>query len=88
MIDVSSSLLQSTCQGGPGMGQCSFQGLELVFAVQDCFFRLGSEYLQCFSQIKEEKKKKKKRKERKCFDEVKAQNKPGSLMALPRFAEN
>lgn len=61
MIDVSSSLLQSTCQGGPGMGQCSFQGLELVFAVQDCFFRLGSEYLQCFSQIKGEKKKRKRK---------------------------
>lgn len=49
------------------------------------FIQIGIRRI-CSSSVKK-KEKKEKRKERMCFDEVKAQNKPGSLLTVPRFAE-
>lgn len=61
-----------------GTGDCSSCLLcKIIYSDWD------GKYLQFFSQ----KRKEEKRKERMCFDEVKAQNKPGSLLTVPRFAE-
>lgn len=48
------------------------------------FLQIGIRSI-CSTSVKERKKEK--RKARMCFDEVKAQNKPGSLLTVLRFAE-